>query len=156
MELRSPAFGPNEELPKRYTLDGERISPPLEWSEVPETAKELVLKLEDLDAREPRPFILWIAYKIPARRGLPEGIKHQSVVELEERIMQAMNSMEGTGYQPPAAPYGRRHRLMFHLYAVDKALPDRPGLHWSTIQKELQGHVLAEATLSTFYVREER
>jgi len=31
----SPAFGNNQTMPKKYTADGENISPPLEWSGVP-------------------------------------------------------------------------------------------------------------------------
>lgn len=31
----SPAFGNNQTMPKKYTADGENVSPPLQWSGVP-------------------------------------------------------------------------------------------------------------------------
>lgn len=157
MELRSPVFGAGEKFPRRYSADGERMSPPLEWSDVPPGTRELAVKLEDVDAREPRPFILWLLYKIPGdQRGLPEGIKHRSTLEEPVHAVQGQNSLEGVGYQPPGAPFGRRHRLYFHLYALDAPLPDRVGLTEAEFRQATDGHVLAEATLPTFYVREER
>ena len=157
MELRSPAFGANEKLPTRYGFDGERISPPLEWADVPEGTRELALVLEDLTAHHPQPFVYWVAYRIPPEPGgLPEGFRHRATPKEPARIQQGMNSLEGHGYQPPTSAYGRRHKLMFHLYALDQPLPDRPGLHAWELMDEVEGHVLSEATLPAVYVREQR
>lgn len=94
MELRSPAFASGEKIPTRFSADGERISPPLAWSDVPGNTVELALLLEDVNAREPRPFVHWIVYKIPPdQHALPEGIKHKAELELPARVVQGMNSM---------------------------------------------------------------
>ncbi len=36
IELASPAFENGQPIPKKYTADGEDVSPALEWSNVPE------------------------------------------------------------------------------------------------------------------------
>ena len=36
MKLTSPSFETQKEIPKKYTCDGEEVSPALAWSNVPE------------------------------------------------------------------------------------------------------------------------
>ena len=50
MKITSSEFKNNEEIPVKFTCDGEGISPPLEFSGVPIEAKELVLIMDDPDA----------------------------------------------------------------------------------------------------------
>jgi phosphatidylethanolamine-binding protein (PEBP) family uncharacterized protein len=53
MKLTSPAFGHQTLIPSRYTCEGDDISPPLEWSGVPEATKSLALLVDDPDAPDP-------------------------------------------------------------------------------------------------------
>jgi phosphatidylethanolamine-binding protein (PEBP) family uncharacterized protein len=41
VEVRSPAFSEGDTLPVQFTCEGEDVSPPLSWSEVPEGTAEL-------------------------------------------------------------------------------------------------------------------
>ncbi|UCG81877.1 MAG: YbhB/YbcL family Raf kinase inhibitor-like protein, partial [Desulfobacterales bacterium] len=50
LTVTSRAFSHNGEIPLRYTCDGEDISPPLEWSGLPEGTKSVVLIVDDPDA----------------------------------------------------------------------------------------------------------
>ena len=50
MEITSSAFKNNETIPSKYTCDGENISPPLSFSNIPENTKSLVLICDDPDA----------------------------------------------------------------------------------------------------------
>jgi phosphatidylethanolamine-binding protein (PEBP) family uncharacterized protein len=43
MQIRSPAFADGSQIPVKYTGDGDDVSPPLEWSGAPASAKEFVL-----------------------------------------------------------------------------------------------------------------
>ncbi|MBI2051671.1 hypothetical protein HYT33_02810, partial [Candidatus Roizmanbacteria bacterium] len=43
MQIASPAFQNNQSIPEKYTCDGDNVSPPLVFSEVPKEAKALVL-----------------------------------------------------------------------------------------------------------------
>ena len=49
-ELTSLAFHHNGDIPRRYTCEGEDVSPPLAWTSVPEGAKSLALVVDDPDA----------------------------------------------------------------------------------------------------------
>jgi phosphatidylethanolamine-binding protein (PEBP) family uncharacterized protein len=49
LTLTSSAFATNASVPVQYTCDGDNVSPPLAWPEVPEGTAELVLLSEDPD-----------------------------------------------------------------------------------------------------------
>jgi Phosphatidylethanolamine-binding protein len=51
MQLSSSAFPDGGEIPRRFTCDGEDLSPPLAWTDVPPGARSLVLLCDDPDAR---------------------------------------------------------------------------------------------------------
>ena len=48
--VESAAFKNGQAIPKQYTIDGDNISPPLSWRNLPATTKQLVVSAEDLDA----------------------------------------------------------------------------------------------------------
>lgn len=56
LRIGSPAFTNLEAIPKRYTSEGENISPPLEWSGLPSGTQQLVLICHDPDAPLARGF----------------------------------------------------------------------------------------------------
>ena len=70
--LTSSAFADGGGIPARYTCDGDNVSPPLAWSNLPEGTRSLALVLDDPDAPDPKApkitWIHWVVYNIP-----PEG-----------------------------------------------------------------------------------
>ena len=54
MELTSPSFEEQGNIPRKYTCDGEDISLVLEWSGVPEGTKSFALIVDDPDAPDHR------------------------------------------------------------------------------------------------------
>jgi len=50
LKIRSIAFNDGERIPKKYTCDGEDISPPLIWEDIPEGTVTLALISDDPDA----------------------------------------------------------------------------------------------------------
>jgi phosphatidylethanolamine-binding protein (PEBP) family uncharacterized protein len=56
-ELTSPSFEAGAEIPKKFTCDGEDVSPALEWAGAPDDTAALVLIVDDADARD---FIHWV------------------------------------------------------------------------------------------------
>lgn len=50
LEVKSPAFPERGALPLAFTSDGAGIAPPITWSNVPESARSIVLVAEDPDA----------------------------------------------------------------------------------------------------------
>ena len=47
MTLTSPAFAAGDEIPIRYTCEGDDVSPPLAWSTPPAGTKSLALIVDD-------------------------------------------------------------------------------------------------------------
>ena len=67
MRLSSSAFPDGGEIPRRFTCDGEDVSPPLAWTDVPPGARSLVLLCDDPDAPAGT-WHHWAIYDIPADR----------------------------------------------------------------------------------------
>lgn len=112
MKLTSPSFKNQEVISKKFTCDGENISPALEWSSVPKETKSFVLIVDDPDAPDPKnPSIIWVhwvLYNIPATvNSLPEGKKDKN---LPDGTLQGLNDWKRTGYGGPCPPIGQ-HRF---------------------------------------------
>src|ERR1700730_4851378 len=74
IKLTSAAFNEGQTIPRPYTCDGVNISPPLEWSGVPKTAKTLAIVCEDPDAPGGT-WVHWVIYNLPADNiGLVENL----------------------------------------------------------------------------------
>lgn len=74
MILKSPAFEHGGSIPAGYTCEGEDISPPLIWENIPEGTITFALISDDPDAPAGT-WVHWIYYNIPAAvRLLPADI----------------------------------------------------------------------------------
>ncbi len=150
IEIKSSAFENEGMIPRKYTCDGENISPPLSWSSVPEGTKSLALICDDPDA----PFITfvhWVIFNIPPNiYELSEGIPSEKV--LENGAKQGKNDFENIGYGGPCPPFGT-HRYYFKIYALDTVLDLEPGIKKKQLLKAMEGHILAEGQLMGKYKR---
>jgi Raf kinase inhibitor-like YbhB/YbcL family protein len=147
LKLSSPAFSALEKIPQRYTSDGENVSPPLQWDELPPETKQLALICHDPDAPLPWGFTHWTLYNIP-----PE------VTEVAEGsncgFTEGVNSAGKTGYTGPAPPEGHGvHHYYFWLYALDKTLNLEPNLNRVELLKAIGDSVTAQARLVGTYQR---
>jgi Raf kinase inhibitor-like YbhB/YbcL family protein len=154
LTMTSPAFSPKGEIPKRYTCDGEDISPPLEWSGLAEGTMSLALIVDDPDAPDPAApkmtWVHWVLYNIPEdASGFPEGVRPQA---LPAGTGEGLNDWKRTGYGGPCPPIGR-HRYFFKLYALDAVLPDMGTPTKSELEKAMEGHILSKAELIGTYQR---
>jgi Raf kinase inhibitor-like YbhB/YbcL family protein len=152
MTLTSASFAQNGAIPRRYTCDGEDISPPLAWATPPAGTKSLALIVDDPDAPDPAApkltWVHWVLYNIPpATTVLPEAV---SAKNLPAGTMQGLNDWKRTGYGGPCPPIGR-HRYFHKLYALDSVLPDLGTPTKSALEKAMQGHILARVELIGTY-----
>lgn len=147
LSLTSPAFAANGPIPRKYTGEGQDISPPLTWSGVPAGAKELALICEDPDAPQPTPWVHWVAYAIPPMlTGLPENAR--------ENMIDGQNDFGRRGYNGPMPPQGHGvHHYHFRLYALAQPLQRGPGLTKEQLLDAMNRHVLAEGELVGTYER---
>ena len=153
--IKSEAFAAGEGIPRKYTGDGEDISPPLSWSGVPDNARELALICDDPDAPRPQPWVHWVIYKIPAKTSSSkENIPTTAQLEEPAGALQGKNSWDATGYRGPAPPKGHGlHNYHFKLYALDKELDVKPGLDKDGLLKAMKDHIAAEGELVGTYER---
>jgi Raf kinase inhibitor-like YbhB/YbcL family protein len=152
MRLTSSAFADGGVIPRRFTCDGEDVSPPLEWTDVPSGARSLVLLCDDPDAPAGT-WHHWAIYDIPAdRTGLADDADHDSS---KAGFKQAINDFRRPGYNGPCPPRRRgAHHYHFRLLALSSAsltLREEPTCR--DVEHEARKHVLSEATLVGVYER---
>jgi len=146
--LTSPAFGPDEEIPERYTADGDDLSPPLTWEGVPDGTKELVLICEDPDA-ETGVVTHWVVYGIaPDAQGLVEGVHADALVDSPVPLVQGLNEFDEAGYTGPTVEEDRGpHRLFFRIHALDIETAIPPGVKRPELREAASGHIIDSAEL---------
>jgi Raf kinase inhibitor-like YbhB/YbcL family protein len=154
MKMTSPSFENQKEIPKQCTCDGEDVSPPLAWSDIPEGTKSFVLIVDDPDAPDPSnpqmTWVHWVVYNIPATvTSLPGGVQEKN---LPKGTLQGLNDWRKTGYGGPCPPIGK-HRYFHKLYALDIVLPDLKQPTKANLEKAMAGHVLSKAELVGLYQR---
>jgi Raf kinase inhibitor-like YbhB/YbcL family protein len=150
MIIRSPAFANNSPIPQKYTCDGENVSPPIEWSDVPSTARTVALVCDDPDAPK-GDFVHWVLFNVPSDEGhLPERVSTKP--QLPDGARQGKNDFGKVGYGGPCPPDGTHH-YRFTLYAVDTEL-DVPAISTrDEVLKSMKDHVLGSAQLTGTYTR---
>jgi Raf kinase inhibitor-like YbhB/YbcL family protein len=123
IEITSPAFAPDSPLRQRFTADGEGVSPPLSWRNVPAAAARLVLIVEDADSPTPEPLVHAIVVDMnPRESGLQEGILSGSPEASPEKL--GLNSYLMHGWLPPDPPPGHGvHRYAFQIFALTAGAP---------------------------------
>ena len=154
LRISSPAFAPGGSIPRKHTCDDRDISPALEWSDVPASAKSLALIVDDPDAPDPaapkRVYVHWVLYDIPpGTKGLPESVERKA---LPKGTREGTNDWGRTGYGGPCPPIGR-HRYFFKLYALDAVLGDLGKATKADVEKAMKGHILANAEVMGTYQR---
>ncbi|MEW5768638.1 MAG: YbhB/YbcL family Raf kinase inhibitor-like protein [bacterium] len=150
-ELTSSAFVTGKPIPRKYTCDGEDISPPLQWSDPPQGTQSFALISDDPDAPMGT-WVHWVLYNLPAnRRTLPENIT--SDAELPDGSRHGKNSWRRLGYGGPCPP-GGTHRYFFKFYALDTVLNLASGASKDQLLQAMKGHILAQTELMGAYTRQ--
>lgn len=162
MRLMSSAFEDYGKIPQRFTSDGENISPPLEWADIPGHCQSLALLCEDFDAPKKSPtdptFTHWVVYNIsPSITALHQALDHAEELHDPLRIDQGINSFGEVGYHGPKPPWeDLAHRYVFTLFALDIEKLAEPKAHLKTIHENMKDHVLQTAQLTGRYERQKK
>jgi Raf kinase inhibitor-like YbhB/YbcL family protein len=152
MQLRSSGFFDGATIPRRFTCDGEDLSPPLGWSGAPMGTRSFVVLCDDPDAPAGI-WHHWAAYDISAgQTELAEGAGQDAAAK---GFKQAINDFQKPGYGGPCPPrHHGIHHYRFRLLAlsVDQLLLRRKP-SCSEVEREARKHSIAEATLIGLYQR---
>lgn len=144
--LKSAAFSAGNDIPQKYSCDGEDISPPLAWSNTPEGTQSFALIFDDPDAPNGT-WDHWLIYNLP---GSLSSLSENASLPAKAGLGQ--NSWKKREYGGPCPPSGT-HRYFFKLYALDTMLnfdspPDK-----QTLLKAMEGHIWGEAELMGTFTR---
>jgi Raf kinase inhibitor-like YbhB/YbcL family protein len=124
------------------------VNPPLHIEETPENTKSLALLVEDPDAPSGT-FHHWVLYNVDPKT---HDIKENSVPVIATQGRNDFGEYEYCGPRPPSG----EHRYYFKVLALDTVLNMSRGSKWPEVEKEISGHVLAEAGVMGRYAREMR
>lgn len=145
MKLTSPEFSHNQPMPKKFTCEGEDISPELIIEGMPQGTKSLALIMDDPDA----PMGIWVHWVV--FNILVAG-------KIEENSVPGIQGMTNSGkaeYHGPCPPSGT-HRYFFKIYALDKGLELSAKASKGQLEKAMQGHILDKAELVGLYKSQAR
>ena len=149
MNLTSSSFQHNQNIPEKYTCEGESLSPQLKWENYPKETKSFLLIMSDPDAKG-GVWNHWILYNIPLSvTSIKEGV----AVPKGAKIAEATNREKS--YIAPCPPKGSGlHKYQLTIYALDIEELHPKSLQRVEIEKAMQGHLLSTSTLIGNFKRE--
>lgn len=145
--LSSPAFEHGEELDPSFTADEEdAVAPPLEWISPPEGAKEIVIVVEDVDAKGKSAACHWLIWGFPGQRG--------KIMEGEDPPRAGKNARGNSDWLLPAPDFDDdAHRYVFQAFALDTSVEFMSGAKLADIVEVMKGHVLSASIIIGTYKR---
>ena len=141
--VSSQAFAQGDQIPERYTCDGEEVSPPLAWAGGP--AKAWALVVDDPDAPGGT-FVHWVVLDI-ARSATSVGTG-----QVPAGGVQVVNSSGEAAYAGPCPPSGE-HRYRFTVYALDTPTGLGQGASMGDALEAIGDHASSRGTLTAVYSR---
>ncbi len=149
ISIYSAAFQEGEFIPRKYTCDGENISPPISWEGISSQAKSLALLVEDIDSVAGT-WSHWLVYNLPpSQTGLQEGLSAEEV--LSEGLYQGKNDFEEIGYGGPCPSDGKPHRYQIRLLALKEAPGLPAGVTRERFLEEAHSKIIQEGNLMGKY-----
>lgn len=144
MKIISSNFIANQQIPIKYTCDGEGLMPEISWSDFPPETKSFALVVEDPDAPMGT-YVHFLAVGIPKTiTQIIEGTTNISGAEL------IANSSSKVSYVPPCPPNGS-HRYIFKIFALN--IETIKGINKDNFYQKINPYILDSAELVGFYQR---
>jgi Raf kinase inhibitor-like YbhB/YbcL family protein len=141
--VESPAWRFGSTLPKRFTCDGENISPPLRWKHVPRAARSLAIVVEDKHLKY---FTHWIVVDIPpTTRHVEAGLLPDGARELR-------NAFGELSYRGPCPARGDlAHAFVYIVLALRERPNVRPDASQAEIRQEIMRVAIARGDTGAGY-----
>ncbi|MGI5158434.1 YbhB/YbcL family Raf kinase inhibitor-like protein [Microbispora sp. CA-102843] len=134
LKVSTPAFAEGAEIPSKYVCarqGGQDVSPPLAWSGVPGSARELAIVVNDPDAPGGT-YIHWIVTGIPvSETSAPEGRAPGKVLP---------GSDGKAAYAGPCPPSGVHH---YHFIVYALRGPIAPGGDATAVHQRIKDAAIA-------------
>ncbi|MEY4743925.1 MAG: hypothetical protein RIR34_1264 [Actinomycetota bacterium] len=151
LSLQVPELGTANFLKPQNTCDGAGVMPALTWTNVPDSAKSLLLTMDTAPgpARPNEPvqtdFNHLVQYNIsPKSKGMDAALSLG---------IKGKNFKGSLGYTPPCSQGPGQKTYTFHLYALSTQLVGE-SLTGSQVMLQASKSIVAEASVSVFYSRQ--
>ncbi|MEZ5097219.1 MAG: YbhB/YbcL family Raf kinase inhibitor-like protein [Nocardioides sp.] len=143
--VTSSSFASGGSIPARYACpdQGDGVSPALAFAQVPDGALSLAVIAVDPDADG---FVHWALAGIAPSATVAEGALPTGAVAGANDA----DSATATGWFGPCPPSGT-HRYRVTAYALDTDPALAPGFDVSELTDAIEGHVLAQASLTATF-----
>lgn len=143
LALSSKSFPTGGEISKKFTCDGEDVSPELSWNAAPAGTKSFAVLADDPDAPVGN-WNHWTVWNLPPEsHGLPEGVGKKA--QLPDGTQQGLNDFGKVGYNGPCPPPGNPHRYYFKLFALDAKLTLKDRSRKPDLEAAMKSRVLEQA-----------
>ena len=131
---------------------GQNISPPLQWSNVPNGTKSFGIVLLDPDGRLGEGVVHWIAYGIP---GNVTSFAEGEMTKQSEKFVGGKGTRDNAMYIGPCPPVGDAlHHYVFTVIATDlEPTALKGGLTRDDYYKAIVGHAKGGASIVGRYRR---
>lgn len=151
MKISSKDFKNNEEMPEKFTADGENVNPELVIEDIPEDASSLVLIVDDPDAKRVCGFtwIHWVVFNIPAHSG--------GIVIKEDSIpgTPGDSSYHKEEYMGPNPPAGSGvHNYYFKVFAIKDTLEMDKMTTLNHIHNKMKDQIIDKCEMKATYTRD--
>ncbi len=152
MDIKVKGFDYGQPIPRKYTCQGDDVSPEIIMSGYPAGTKSLALIMEDPDAPVGI-FTHWIIYNIPTSKfNIQENVEKKA--NLFDGISQGINDFGKTGYNGPCPPRGHGpHRYFFRLMALSNSDRIEAGLNRDKFYKEIGKFIIGQVEWMGTYER---
>ena len=145
MRIMSSAFSDGDRVPSKYTCDGDDVNPELHFSDVPEETVSLAIVIDDPESPSGN-WLHWAVWNIdPHLRVIAEDSLPKGAIEGETDFSEI-------GYGGPCPSYGE-HEYRFMVFALDRVIDLPRGTQRHVLERALEGHILASATMKAKYQR---
>ena len=144
VNLTSPAFANNGDIPSKYTCQGLGINPSLTIGDLPMGTVSLALIVDDPDAPKGG-FDHWVVWNIPPTTS--------TIDENSKPGTEGKNGAGETAYKGPCPPNGKHH-YHFRIYALDAKLKLPDGANKAQLLAAMNGHILGRGELIGLYQKQ--
>lgn len=139
-------------LPDRYSAYHDNVSPPLQWTSVPD-AEAWAIVVEDPDAPQETPFVHWMIWNIRGEtRTLPEDLGDAPELITPQDAIQGRNGHGGHGWFGPRPPAGHGvHRYYFQVFALSEPIEMGPETTLDELRNALKARTVAKGEMVATY-----
>lgn len=149
LNVLSPEIKAGEEIPVRFTCDGDGKAPVFSWQRPPDGTRAVAFIVDDPDAPGGI-FSHWVAFNID-----PDDNSSRSLIEGKaDGAVEGVNDFGEQGYGGSCPPEGETHEYRFSVFALISPLALDQTATAEDVLTAMRGSVVGHGVLSAMYTRQ--